>query len=80
VNEPLKTAPPKIHIPLPRPPVRTAVHAPAAIPEPSRRPVTSLNPFATTAPAPPRPQRTTAPAPPSPRAQVSRTAPQRTTP
>jgi hypothetical protein len=80
VNEPVKTAPPKVHIPLPRPPVRTAVHTPPATSEPSRRPVTSLNPFATTAPAPPRPQRTAAPAPPSPRAQISRTAPQRTTP
>lgn len=80
VNEPVKTAPPKVHIPLPRPPVRTAVHPPPATSEPSRRPVTSLNPFATTAPAPPRQQRTAAPAPPSPRAQISRTAPQRTTP
>ena len=75
VGEPPKSALPKVHIPLPRqPPVRTAIHTPAAIPEPSRRPVTSLNPFATTAPAP-RPQRTTAP-----RAQTSRTAPQRTAP
>jgi hypothetical protein len=80
VAEPPKSALPKVHVPLPRqPPVRTAVHTSAAIPEPSRRPVTSLNPFATTAPAP-RPQRTAVPAPPSPRAQISRTAPPRTTP
>ena len=77
-GEPLKSTLPKTRIPLPRPSVRTAVHTSGAIPEPARRPVTSLNPFATAAPAPPRPQRTAIPA--SPRSQISRTAPQRTTP
>jgi hypothetical protein len=77
-GEPLKSTLPKTRIPLPRPSVRTAVHTSGAIPEPARRPVTSLNPFATAAPAPPRPQRTAMPA--SPRSQISRTAPQRTTP
>jgi len=77
-GEPLKSTLPKTRIPLPRPSVRTAVHTSGAIPEPARRPVTSLNPFATAAPAPPRPQRTAIPA--SPRSQISRTAPLRTTP
>ena len=79
VGEPLKSTLPKIRIPLPRQPLRTAVHTPGAIPEPPRRPAASLNPF-TASPAPSRPQRTAAPASASPRSQIPRAAPQRTTP
>jgi hypothetical protein len=68
----LKSTLPKIRIPLPRRPLRTAVRTPPAIPEPSRRPVTSPSPFAANASAPPRSQRSAA----RPRAQISRTAPQ----
>jgi hypothetical protein len=74
VGEPLKSTLPKIRIPRPRQPLRTAVRTPQAIPEPPRRPVTSPNPFAASASA--RSQRSAAP----PRSQISRTAPQRTTP
>jgi hypothetical protein len=70
----LKSTLPKIRIPLPRRPLRTAVRTPPAIPEPSRRPVTSPSPFAANALAPPRSQRSAA----RPRAQISRTAPQTT--
>jgi hypothetical protein len=77
VGEPLKSRLPKIRIPLPRPPVRTAVRTPPGTPEPPRRSVTSPSPFAASASAAPlRSQRSAAP----PRAQISRTAPQRTTP
>jgi hypothetical protein len=76
VGEPLKSTLRKIRMPLPRQPLRTAVRTPPAIPEPPRRPVTSPNPFAASASAPPRLQRSAAP----PRSQISRTAPQRTTP
>jgi hypothetical protein len=62
VGEPLKSKLPKIRLPLQRRAVRTAVHAPDAIPERLRRPITSLNSFATAAPAPSR----------SPRPRVSR--------
>jgi hypothetical protein len=76
VGEPLKSTLRKIRIPLPRQPLRTAVRTPPAIQEPPRRPITSPNPFAASASAPPRSQRSAAP----PRSQISRTAPQRTTP
>jgi hypothetical protein len=76
MGEPLKSTLRKIRIPLPRQPLRTAGRTPPAIPEPARRPVTSPNPFAASASAPPRSLRSAAP----PRSQISRTAPQRTTP